>query len=76
MKEQHENRFASALVDIFVPDISTQLRKRMSCLTVFIRLYIANGTVGLLHEWIDKDFPVSSRQIAEMMYSFSRKVIS
>ena len=40
----------------------------------FMRLYIANGTVGILREWIDAGFPVSSRKIAEMMYSFSRKI--
>ena len=40
----------------------------------FVRLYIANGTVGMMREWIDRDFLVSSRQIAEMMYFLSRKV--
>ena len=42
----------------------------------FVRLYIANGTVGMLREWINTDFPVSSQKIAEMMYFLSRKVIS
>ena len=42
----------------------------------FIRLYIANGTVGMMREWINAGFPVSSRRIAEMMYFFSRKVVS
>ncbi len=42
----------------------------------FIRLYIANGTVGMMREWINAGFRVSSRRIAEMMYFFSRKVIS
>ena len=41
----------------------------------FIRLYIANGTVGMLREWVEKDCPVSSEKMAEMMYSLSRKVI-
>jgi hypothetical protein len=40
----------------------------------FMRLYIANGTVGMLREWVDKDCPVSSRKIAEMMYFLSRKI--
>ena len=40
----------------------------------FLRLYIANGTVGMLREWIDAGFPVSSREIAEKMYYFSRKL--
>lgn len=42
----------------------------------FMRLYIANGTVGMMREWISAGFPVSSRRIAEMMYFFSRKVSS
>lgn len=40
----------------------------------FRRLYIAYGTVGMLREWIDAGFPVSSQKIAEMMYCFSRKI--
>ena len=42
----------------------------------FIRLYIANGTVGMLREWINEGFPVSTRRIAEMMFFLSRKVAS
>ena len=42
----------------------------------FMRLYIANGTVGMMREWINTGFPVSSRRIAEMMFSLSRKVVS
>ena len=74
--ESAGNRFASALMEhlcsgyIYTGEEKDELSDR------FIRLYIANGTVGMLHEWIDKDFPVSSRKIAEMMYSLSRKVIS
>ena len=40
----------------------------------FIRRYVANGTVGMLREWLASGFPVSSREIAEMMYYLSRKV--
>ena len=42
----------------------------------FMRLYIANGTVGMMREWINTGFPVSSRRIAEMMYFLSRKINS
>ena len=42
----------------------------------FIRLYIANGTVGMMREWINAGFPVSSRRLAEMMYFLSRKISS
>ena len=42
----------------------------------FKRLYVANGTVGMLREWISADCPIDSQQLAGMMYSFSRKVLS
>ena len=42
----------------------------------YIQLYIANGTVGMLREWVDQDFSISSRRIAEMMYYLSRKLTS
>ena len=42
----------------------------------FIRRYIANGTVGMMREWINGGFHVSSRRIAELMYFLSRKVVS
>lgn len=42
----------------------------------FKRLFVANGTVGMMREWISTDCPIDSQQLAEMMYSFSRKVLS
>ena len=55
---------------VFVADDTDELSAR------FTRLYIANGTVGVLREWINAGFPVSSQKIAEMMYFLSRKVSS
>ena len=40
----------------------------------FTQLYIANGTVGMLREWANEDFPLGSREIAEMMYTLSRRI--
>lgn len=40
----------------------------------FRRLYIANGTVGMMREWVNSDCPISSEEIAEMMYSLSRRI--
>ena len=37
-------------------------------------LYVANGTVGMLREWVNAGFPISSREVAEMMYRFSVRV--
>ena len=42
----------------------------------FLQLYIANGTLGMLREWVDQDFPISSRRIAEMMFFLSRKLVA
>ena len=40
----------------------------------YTQLYIANGTVGMLREWVNEDFPLSSQEIAEIMYTLSRRV--
>ena len=40
----------------------------------FKRLYIANGTVGMLREWVNEDSPVSSERLAELMYYLSRRI--
>ena len=55
------------LLDGYIPvDMNTdELTAR------FKQLYIANGTVGLMREWINSDFPISSMKLAEMMYSIS-----
>ena len=42
--------------------------------SIYASLYMANGTVGMLREWVNSGFPVSSREIAEMMYFFSVRV--
>ena len=41
----------------------------------YAQLYVANGAVGMLREWVNAGFPVSSREIAEMMYRFSSAVV-
>ena len=40
----------------------------------FTQLYIANGTVGMLREWVNEGFPLSSQEIAEIMYTLSRRI--
>ena len=72
--EPYGSSFTSRMVDhllngyILVNDNMDELTAR------FTRLYIANGTVGMLREWINSDFPISSEKIAEMMYSTSNKI--
>lgn len=40
----------------------------------FIRIYIANGTVGMLREWVNTGFRISCQDLAEMMYFLSKKI--
>lgn len=65
--------FSERMVELLCAQmISVKAEDELS--TRFLRLYIANGTVGMLREWIDTGFPVSSREIAKKMYYFSRKL--
>ena len=41
----------------------------------FIRLFIAKGSVGLMQALLEMGFPVSSREIAEMVYSLSIRIM-
>ena len=72
--ESTGNSFASTLVEYLCSGnvlVGEESDEPTGCL---VRRYIASGTVGMLREWVDKDCPVSSRIIAEMMYFLSRKV--
>ena len=66
--------FTERLVDhlcdgyVYVDETADELTDRFSC------LYIANGTVGMLREWVSSESSVSSEKLAEMMYSLSRKI--
>ena len=71
-----DNGFASRMVE-FICSVHLPVGEQEDeQASRFVRLYIANGTVGMLREWINADFPVSSRKIAEMMYFLSKRVIS
>lgn len=64
--------FEVRLIDFLCAKYATPNERDMT--THYMNLYIANGTVGMLREWVNSDFSVSSRAIAEMMYFFSVKV--
>lgn len=72
--ESSGNSFTARLVDhlcsgyVPVGDDTDELSAR------FTSLYIANGTVGMMREWVNEDFPISSQKIAEMMYYLSKKI--
>ena len=74
LSESADGSFSSRLVEhlcagyIPVGEGTDELSAR------FLQLYIANGTVGMLCEWVKNDFPVSSQKIAEMMFFLSRKL--
>lgn len=53
---------------VYVDESGDELTDRLKC------LYIANGTVGMLREWVSRDSSISSEALAEMMYSLSRKI--
>ena len=74
--ESCDNRFSARLVEYLCMQPIPLPAGRDDPSGRFVQLYIANGTVGMLREWVQSDFPVSSRQIAEMMYFLSRKVSS
>ena len=72
--ESSGNSFTARLVEFlcngYVPvsDDTDALSSR------FASVYIANGTVGMMREWVKADFPVSSQTIAEIMYFYSKKL--
>ncbi len=72
--ESTGNSFAPKLVEFLCSGYVGVGEKGDELTTRFIRLYIANGMVGMLREWIEKDCSISSREIAEKMYFLSRKV--
>ena len=74
--ESTSNSFSTHLVEVLCSGYIPIPSAHDDLAAHFIQLYIANGAVGMLKEWIHGKFPVSSRKIAEMMYFLSKKVIS
>ena len=54
--------FEVRLIDFLCTKYATPNERDMT--THYMNLYIANGTVGMLREWVNSDFSVSSRAIA------------
>ncbi len=72
--ESAGNSFASTLVEFFSSGYVPVNEQNDEVTDRFVRLYIANGTVGMLREWVEKDCSISSRKMVELLYSVSRKV--
>ena len=66
--------FSSRMVELICAQKIFGVKSEDELSLRFLMLYIANGTVGMLREWIDADFPISSREIANKMYYLSRKI--
>ncbi len=66
--------FSSRMVDLLCSQLITGIESEDELSSRYLRLYIANGTVGMLREWIASGFSVSSQEIAKMMYLLSRKL--
>ena len=69
--ESTSSDFAARLIDLLCSGLSSDSDDPS---TRYANLYIANGTVGLLREWVCADFPISSSELAQMMFQFSVKV--
>ena len=72
--ENTSSNFAARLIGLLCSEYDTSVECDDKTATRYARLYIANGTVGMLREWVSAGFPVSSREIAEMMFRFSVQV--
>ena len=69
------SNFSARLIDRLCAKYSESGVDSGSTASRYASLYMANGTVGMLSEWVNSDFSISSREIAEMMYRFSVRVV-
>ena len=72
--ESTSSNFAARLIDLLCSKNVELYEDDGNLASFYKHLYIANGTVGMLREWVSSGFPFSSREIAEMMYDFSVRV--
>ena len=72
--ENNGSGFTSRLVDHIMNGYVPVDENSDDLTAHFKQLYIANGTVGMLCEWIRSDFPMSSETIADMMYNISKRI--
>ena len=72
--ESRSSDFVARLIDRLCSKYSAPTEAGDETASYYTHLYIACGTVGMLREWVNSGFPMSSREIAEMMYVFSVRV--
>ncbi len=73
-KKAGDGGFAERMVDLLCSRYIVGVKDPDEMRARFIRLYIANGSVGLMRAWLETGFPISSREIAEMIYSLSIRI--
>ena len=66
--------FSSNLIDLIYSGKFVFKEVKDDLTSHYYRLYIANGTVGMLRDWVKSGFPVTSLKIAEMMFSLSNAI--
>ena len=72
--ESTSSGFITRLIDLLYSKYSGEDADGNEVPSINAHLYIACGTVGMLREWVNSGFPVSCRDLAEMMYVFSVRV--
>ena len=72
--ESASSTFTEKLIALLCSEYSVPNEEGNKMASQYALLYVANGTVGMLREWVNAGFPVSSREIAEMMYHFSIRI--
>ena len=73
--ESTSSDFAAKVIDLLRSRYAEGDEAGKNPASYYAQLYVANGTVGMLREWVNRGFPVSSREMAEMMYGFSLAVV-
>lgn len=73
--ESTSSAFAERLIGLICSEYTAPVADGGKMGAYYAQLYIANGTVGMLREWVNSGFPVGSREIAEMMYRFSVRIV-
>ncbi len=74
LSESTSSNFPALLIDLLRTKYAEPGGDEDNATSCYKELYIACGTVGMLREWVNTGFPISSRLIAEMMYHFSARV--
>ena len=66
--------FSCRLVDLLCKQMASVTENGDDPSSMFVLNYIANGSIGMLRAWLNSGFPLSSREMGEMIVSFSRKL--